>query len=98
MQLTSVVANVTPESISPTFNAPWMGFLGSIAGWAGGTALVVLVIVLVVGAVVWIASKLSSSGRGQDAGISIILWGLLAAGIVGAIGGLVGWAAGLPLI
>lgn|SRR5690625_1305410 len=93
--LTSLIQGYAPENVEPSYDAPWMGLLNDGAGWIVGTVLVVIVILLVVGAMIWVAGKLGGSGRAQDVGVTFILWTVVAAVVVGAAGGIIAWAAGL---
>lgn len=86
-----------PSGVEPTYDAPWMGLLNDGAGWVLGTLLVVVVVLLAVGALMWIAGKLGGSSRAQDVGITILLWTVLGAIVIGGAGGLISWAAGLDL-
>ncbi len=93
----SVLAGGYDPGVTPNFNAPWMDQLQNIGGMVLATALVLFVIAVVAGLVVWLFGKLSGGGRAQDTGLSILLWGVVAAVVVGSIGGIISWATGVPL-
>lgn len=93
----TVLAQGYDPGITPNFNAPWMPSLQNVGGMVTATAIVLLAVVVVVGAVVWVAGKLSNTGGAQNAGISILLWGVVAAVIIGSTGGIIAWATGIPL-
>ncbi|QCU77993.1 hypothetical protein E7744_07205 [Citricoccus sp. SGAir0253] len=83
--------------ISPNFNAPWLPTVQSVGGMVVATAIVVLGIVVVAGLLMWVAGKLGAGGRAQETGLSILLWGVVAAAVIGSIGGIIAWATGIPL-
>lgn len=94
----SVVAGGYDPGVTPNFDAPWMPQLQSIGGMVLATALVLFVIAIVAGLAVWLFGKIGpGGGRAQEGGLSILLWGVLAAVAVGSIGGIIGWSTGVPL-
>ncbi|MGM7670248.1 hypothetical protein [Microbacterium sp. A93] len=93
----AVVAQGYNPGISPNFNAPWMPSLQNIGGMVMATAIVVLGIVLVLGAVLWAAGKLGAGPNAQGAGLKVLLYGTLGAVIIGSAGGIIAWATGVPL-
>ncbi len=84
-------------AIAPTYDAPWMPTLENITGMAIGTALVAIVAAVAIGGMLWLFGKLSSSGRAQEVGISIFLWGVIGGALIAGASALVRWGAGLPL-
>lgn len=93
----AVLAQGYDPGIAPNFAAPWMPSLQNVGGMVMATAIVLLGVVLIVGALVWAAGKLSNTGGAQTAGLSILLYGVLAAVIIGSTGGIISWATGIPL-
>jgi small multidrug resistance pump len=93
----SVMASGYDPGITPNFNAPWMPSVQSVGGMIVATAIVLLGIVIVIGAVLWVAGKLGAGGTAQSAGLSVLAWGVAAAVIIGSIGGIISWATGIPL-
>lgn len=93
----SMLQALGPGDVSPTYDAPWMGLLNDGAGWVLGTLLVVVAVLLGVGALMWIAGKLGGGSRAQEVGITIVLWTVVGAIVIGGAGGLIAWAAGLEL-
>lgn len=65
------------------FDAPWMPFFTTIGGFIVATVLAILVVVVVIGAIIWAAGKLGSSGGGRDSGMKAVLISLVAAVIIG---------------
>lgn len=86
-----------PESIEPDYSGPWMGLLNDIGGWVVGTVIVVGVVLLVIAAIMVAGSKSTGMSRGQEVGVTAMLWvgGIMA--VVGSAGGIIAWATGLDL-
>lgn len=96
MSLTTSIAASVPQ-IGPTFNAPWMPTLNSVTSMVIGTALVAIMIAGVIGGVLFLFGKLTSSSRAQDVGLSIFLWVAVVGALIAGVSALVRWGAGLPL-
>jgi small multidrug resistance pump len=93
----SVMAKGYNPGITPNFNAPWLPSVQSVGGMIVATAIVLLGVLIVIGAVTWVVGKLGSFGNAQSAGLTIILVGVVAAVIIGSVGGIIAWASGIPL-
>lgn len=93
----AVLAQGYDPGIIPNFDAPWMPSLQNVGGMIMATAIVVLGIVLILGAVLWAAGKLGAGSKAQDAGLNVLLYGTLGAVVIGSAGGIVAWATGVPL-
>lgn len=74
---------------------PFMPQVQNAAGGVMAIVLVICVIILAVGGLVLLISKLSGSNGMSQATVGILLWVLGIAAVVGAAVGLVGWASGL---
>lgn len=96
LTLATVATGVNP-GIKPDMSAPWMDALRQVGGWILGSVIVALAIFGVIAVIVWIAGKVSGSGRTQEASLSTLLWILLGAAIVGGISGAIAWAGGIQL-
>uniref|UniRef100_UPI00359C75AF hypothetical protein n=1 Tax=Bifidobacterium adolescentis TaxID=1680 RepID=UPI00359C75AF len=88
-----------PAGITPDYSYfPFMATLNKIAAGFEGMALIVCVILLVAAAILFGASKLTSSpAAARVTGTVFIVCIVLAAVIAGA-GGLISWATGIPLV
>lgn len=86
-----------PDDLEPRFDGPWMSLLNDVGGWVVGTVIVVGVILLVIAAIIIAGSKSTGMSRGQEAGVTALLWigGLMA--VVGSAGGLIAWLTDLDL-
>ncbi len=79
-------------------NWDYFPFMPQVQNAAGGVLAVVLVlcvIILAIGGLVLLISKLSGSNGMSQATVGILLWVLGIAAVVGAAVGLIGWASGL---
>ncbi len=74
---------------------PFMPQIQNAAGGVLAVVLVICVIALAIGGLVLAISKLSGSNGMSEKTVSILLWILGVAAVVGAAVGLVGWASGL---
>ncbi len=95
---------VTTSTIPPdmgvkiNFDAfPWMAQLQEWAGGLQATCLVLVGILAVVGVVMFIAGRLSSSQAVQKVSATIILWAFVAAVFIAVIFGVLVWATGFRL-
>lgn len=87
-----------PKGITPDYSYfPFMATLNKIAAGFEGMALIICVILLVAAAILFGASKLTSSPAARVTGTVFIVCIVLAAVIAGA-GGLISWATGIPLV
>lgn len=84
----------TPDEVSPMWDAPWMDLLTSGQGLAMATLLGLCAILGVIGAGLWVAGKLGSSGKAQEWGLPMVFCSLGAAVIIAVIGGAIMWASG----
>ncbi|RBP98835.1 hypothetical protein [Bifidobacterium xylocopae] len=76
---------------------PWNATLRDIAGGLQGTVLWCLVILLIVAAVGFIASRVLSSGNMQHYSWILMIGCLIVAAIVASAGGIIWWASGIPV-
>ncbi|GFZ85316.1 hypothetical protein [Nesterenkonia alkaliphila] len=84
--------------VSPNMGAPWVqNFLQTFAGQIIGTAIVCFVITAVIGLIVWGGSKMFGASAGQSMGIQGFIVSLVAALLVGSIGGAIMWFSGWNL-
>lgn len=90
----AVVAGVTPDNVSPDWSAPWMDLFTSTQGLIMATILAFLAILGVIGAGIWVAGKLSGTGKLQDAGLPMVLSSVVGAVLTVVIGGAIMWASG----
>lgn len=86
-----------PSTITPTFDAPWNATLRSLIQMFQGSALYVLVGLLIAAAVGWVGSKIVQSGTGQKISVIVMLVCGASAIIVSAAGGLIWWFAGIKM-
>ncbi|MGW9550877.1 hypothetical protein ACWG8W_07465 [Citricoccus zhacaiensis] len=93
----AVLAQGYDPGIIPNFNAPWMPSLQNVGGMVMATAIVVLGVVLILGAVLWAAGKFGAGSNTQGAGLKVVMYGTLAAVVIGSAGGIISWATGVPL-
>lgn len=73
---------------------PFMPQVQNLAGGVMAVVLIVCVIALVVGGLVLLAGKLSSSNAMSQATVGILFWVLGVAAVVGAATALISWASG----
>lgn len=92
-----VLAKGYDPGIKPRFDAPWMDFFRTLGGQIIGTVIACLVIFMVIAAVVWVASKIFGAGAGQTMGLQGLLIGVIAAAVIGSVGGAVMYFSGIPL-
>lgn len=94
-----ILAKGGPADVKPDYSYfPFMDTLRDIASGFMGMALIICVILLIAAAILFGASKLTSSpAASRVTGIVFIVCLVLAAVIAGA-GGLISWATGIPLI
>lgn len=92
-----VIAKGYDPKITPKFNAPWMDVFRTLGGQIMGTVIACLVIFMVIAAVVWVASKIFGAGAGQTMGLQGLLIGVIAAAIIGSVGGAVMYFSGIAL-
>lgn len=99
--IVNAVGQIHAESYDPAVtangNAPWMGTLRDIAGFVMATCIVILVMLLIVGAVLLVMGKLSHHGGAQGVGVTVLIWALVGAAIIGSASGLVFWFTSLSL-
>lgn len=88
------VESATPDSVRPDWSAPWMDLFTSTQGLIMATILALLAILGVIGAGVWVAGKLSGTGKLQDAGLPMVLCSVVGAVLTVVIGGAIMWASG----
>lgn len=93
----SLYAKGYDPGVKPKFDAPWMGVFKTLGGQIAGTVIVLLFIVVVIGALVWAASKFAGVGPGQEKGLQILGISAIAAVVIGSAGGAIAWFSGLSL-
>lgn len=84
-------------NVKPNSNAPMVKTLQELAGIVVFIAVIALVVALVIGAVMWAFGKIQGNGRAQDVGVTVLMWTLIAAAVVGSATGLITWSTGLNL-
>lgn len=91
-----IVADVSESDLGldPDFTAPWMEVLRDGAGWVVGTLFVISGIVLAVGVFMFLVARATKNTRGQETGITALLWGLIGVMALGSIGALLVFVAG----
>ena len=92
-----VLAKGYDPGIKPRFDAPRMTAVRTLGGQILGTVIARLVIFKGIAAVVWVASKIFGAGAGQTMGLQGLLIGVVAAAIIGSVGGAVMYFSGIPL-
>lgn len=91
---TIIAVNESDLGLDPDFGAPWMTTLRDIAGWTVGTLFVIAGIVLAVGIFMFLIARAAKNTRGQENGVSAMIWGLIGVVALGSVGAILVWAAG----
>lgn len=97
MYATDILSKGINPGVKPKGDAPWLGALQGLGGQILFTLAIVLVIIIAIGAVMWVGGKLSHTSGMQSSGGAVILWGVIGAVVLGSVSGLVMWATSINL-
>lgn len=88
-----------PKDITPNYSYfPFMDTLKQIASGFEGMSLIICVILLVAAAILFGASKLTSSPAAARVTGTVFIVCLVLAAVIAGAGGLISWATGIPLV
>lgn len=88
-----------PNGIKPDYSYfPFMATLNKIAAGFEGMALIICVILLVAAAILFGASKLTSSTTAARVTGTVFIVCIVLAAVIAGAGGLISWATGIPLV
>ena len=94
---TNLIAKGTDTGVKIRMDAPWMGFMRTIAGQIIGTGAILTVVFIVIAAIVWGGAKAFGAGHAQNIGVMGVIIGIIVCVLLGSAASMVMYFTGFNL-